>query len=147
MENLLKNRPDLTREKLERTRDLMNLRAESSLVENYERRIAALSLPDANDRHVLAAAIEAGASVLVTFNLSDFPKQTLAVYSIESQHPDVFLCGLFDQNREAFDAALGRMMAALKNPPRTREQHLDVLRSQGLAKIAERLAAIEREIS
>jgi hypothetical protein len=44
-----------------------------SLVSGYEARIPQLSLPDTDDRHVLAAAIEAGATVIVTFNLSDFP--------------------------------------------------------------------------
>ena len=138
--NLLKNRPDLTREKLDRTRRLMNLRAENSLVAGYEYRMEALSLPDANDRHVLAAAIEARASLIVTFNLSDFPKQSLAVYGIEAQHPDVFLSRLFDQHEEDFRAALRRMIASLKNPPRTLAQHLDVLRGQGLARTAERIA-------
>ena len=40
-----------------------------SLVTCYERRTADLTMPDENDRHVLAAAIESGAAVIVTFNL------------------------------------------------------------------------------
>lgn len=140
IESLLKNRPDLTWAKLGRTRHLMNLRAENSLVEGYEYRIAALALPDANDRHVLAAAIEAGAPLIVTFNLSDFPKQILINYGIEAQHPDVFLSNLLDQNEEAFLGTLQKMITALKNPPRTLAQQLDVLRGQGLTKTATRIA-------
>ncbi len=139
--NLLKNRPELMREKLERARSLMNSHAERSLVEDYEHRIAALTLPDANDRHVLAAAIEAGASVIVTFNLSDFPRRVLSAYGIEAQHPDVFLSALFEENSAAFLEAVREMIAELKNPPRTWEQHLDVLRRQGLTKTVESLAA------
>jgi len=41
---------------------------------------------------VLAAAIRAGAGVIVTTNLSDFPKETLAKYGIDAQHPDEFGC-------------------------------------------------------
>lgn len=52
---------------------------------------ARLSLPDANDRHVLATAIAGGAGEIVTFNLSDFPGRTLARERIVPRHPDGFL--------------------------------------------------------
>ena len=71
--SLLANRPDLTREKLERTRQLMDKAAPDALVTGYEHLIPGLRLPDPNDRHVLAAAIRCGASVIVTRNLGDFP--------------------------------------------------------------------------
>lgn len=54
---LLQKRPDLTREKLARTRALMDLHAIDALVTGYEDLIPGLQLPDPNDRHVLAAAI------------------------------------------------------------------------------------------
>ena len=41
----------------------------------YEHRIDGLVLPDPADRHVLAAAIEAGAGVILRFNLKDFPTE------------------------------------------------------------------------
>jgi hypothetical protein len=44
--NLLINRPDLTRQKLERTRDLMNEALADCLVSGYEPLIAGLDLPD-----------------------------------------------------------------------------------------------------
>lgn len=61
MRNLLKNRPDLTREKLERTRQLMDKAAPDALVRGYEHLVSGLVLPDEDDRHVLAAAIRSGA--------------------------------------------------------------------------------------
>ena len=70
---LLRNRPDLTRTKLERTRMLMDQHATDALVTDYQHLIPGLQLPDPNDRHVLAAAIRAGADVIVTINLRDFP--------------------------------------------------------------------------
>ena len=53
--NLLMDRPDLTRAKLERTRQLMDKAAPDALVRGYEHLIAGLALPDPNDRHVLVA--------------------------------------------------------------------------------------------
>ena len=50
-----------------------------------------LYLPDRNDRHVLAAAITANAGTIVTMNLRDFPKRSLAEFTIRAVHPDEFL--------------------------------------------------------
>lgn len=51
MTRLLRNRSDLTREKLERTRMLMDKHAEDALVTGYEDLIEGLRLPDPDDRH------------------------------------------------------------------------------------------------
>lgn len=87
---LLEKRPDLSREKLERTRELMDKHAIDALVTGYEDMIPSLQLPDPNDRHVLAAAIRARADVIVTVNLRDFPSKALAPLAVEAQHPDEF---------------------------------------------------------
>jgi hypothetical protein len=89
--NVLEDRPDLTREQLERTRRLMDAHTRDSIVTDYEDLIPALSLPDSDDRHVLAAAIRSGADVIVTFNLADFPPGILDKWGIEAQHPDEFI--------------------------------------------------------
>jgi len=49
-----------------------------ALVEGYESHIDSLQLPDEKDRHVLAAAIQVNASIIVTNNLRDFPASYLA---------------------------------------------------------------------
>lgn len=92
MRSVLADRPDLSRAQLERTRTLMDQVDPQSLVTGYEARIPSLHLPDADDRHVLAAALEAQATVIVTFNLSDFPAETLAPLGVQALHPDRFLC-------------------------------------------------------
>ena len=71
-EHLKENRADLEPKRLERTRMLMNSAVRDVLVEGFEPRIALLTLPDPDDRHVLAAAIQAKASIIVTSNTGDF---------------------------------------------------------------------------
>jgi predicted nucleic acid-binding protein len=87
---LVEKRPDL-KARLERTRELMNGAVRDSRVTGYRRLIDGLTLPDPKDRHVLAAAIRAGAQVIVTYNLKDFPEAALAEYGIEAEHPDTFV--------------------------------------------------------
>lgn len=67
--SLLQNRPDLTSEQLDRTSALMDVAIPDALVTGHESLIPGLTLPDLDDRHVLAAAIRCGASVIVTFGV------------------------------------------------------------------------------
>lgn len=82
--NVLKNRTDISPEQLERTRTLMNANVRDCLVSDYEKLESGLSLPDEDDRHVLAAAIQCGAQAIVTFNLKDFPSDELEKYGVEA---------------------------------------------------------------
>jgi hypothetical protein len=119
IQSLLEDRPDLTRSQLNRTRDLMNSNVRDCLVTDYEDLIGAITLPDADDRHVLAAAIRARADLIVTFNLDDFPIRILQGYSIIAQHPDDFVSHLLDLAPAVVYRAVKRQRVTLKNPPRT----------------------------
>lgn len=130
--NLLIKRPDLTWAQVNRTSELMDCAIPDGLVEGYEALIAGLALPDSDDRHVLAAAIRCGASVIVTFNERDFPQEMLAPYGIESQHPDEFVGNLLDLDAAAVVAAAQHQRAQLKNPPMDGDRYLDILFRQGL---------------
>lgn len=55
--NVLGNRPDITPESLARCRQLMDEHVPGCLVTGYEALISTLTLPDPDDRHVLAAAV------------------------------------------------------------------------------------------
>ncbi len=55
--NVLKNRQDLAREQLKRTKGLMNSKVRDRLVADYEWLISSLQLPDLDDQHVLADGI------------------------------------------------------------------------------------------
>jgi len=98
------------------------------------------SLPDPDDVHVLAAAVGSGASVIVTWNLRDFPPEILAGYGVVARTPDDVLRFLFDQDQDVFLAAAATMRARLKNPAMTAQEWLAGLRSARLTQLADRLA-------
>lgn len=70
--NLRAQRPDITDDKLNRTRDLMNMAIPDCLIENYEVLIDKIHLPDPDDRHVVAAAVFGHADAIVTFKSERF---------------------------------------------------------------------------
>jgi hypothetical protein len=146
MRSVLGNRPDLTREQLERTRSLMNAHVHDAVVEGYESLIPGLTLPDPDDRHVLAAAIRAGAGVIVTFNLTDFPPEALAPHGVRAEHPDQFVCRLLDDTPELVCAAAKAQRASLKKPPKTVAEYLGTLELLGLPQTVARLHEFEADL-
>ena len=134
--SVLADRPDLTADVLQRTRTVMDRHFPDAVVTGYLAHAAGLDLPDADDIHVLAAAIEGGADVIVTRNLRDFPADRLAPHDLTAQHPDVFIADLFDADPEAVLAAVRGHRAALKNPPRTANEHVVALEGLGLVRTA-----------
>ena len=102
--------------------------------------VAGLSLPDPDDRHVLAVAIRCGASVIVTLNERDFPQDRLAPFGVEAQHPDEFVDNLLDLDPAAVVSSAQRQRAQLKNPPIDAERYLDILRRQGLVQTTKLLS-------
>lgn len=136
--NLLKRRPELQGH-LPRTIELMNNAVPDCLVENYEGLIPGLSLPDPDDRHVLAAAIKSGAQLIITFNLRDFPQTALEPYGIEAVHPDNFLVQQFDLHEAKLLQAAKKHRASLTKPPQSVEAYLETLASNGLVVTVDRL--------
>ena len=144
--NVLKDRSDVTAAQMERARRLMDQIDPKSLVNGYQEITPTLTLPDADDRHVLAAAIQTGAAVIVTFNLSDFPRRALAEYGIRPLSPDAFLEALLDQQQARFLLGMQKHRQSLKTPPKTVDEYLTTLRNQGLNRLAGRLDAHRAEI-
>lgn len=139
IDNLLIKRPDLTREQLERTRELMNNISDDCLVEGYEPLISTLTLPDADDRHVLAAAIVGRCDAIVTNNIKDFPEEVCAPFGIEVIQPDPFLCGQLELQPDAFCQCVRSILGRLKNPPQTLPEYVETLKAQGLEALVELL--------
>jgi hypothetical protein len=137
--SVLRDRPDITRVQLERTRNLMDLHADDAVVTGYEGLVEDLILPDPDDRHVLAAAIAGGAGVIVTRNLKDFPADTLDAHDIEAQHPDAFVRRLIDAAPASVVEAIRDQQAALRNPPVSSEELFTILDRLGMAATTQKL--------
>jgi hypothetical protein len=129
---LRRDKPDITVEQATRLNVLMERAVPDCLVTGYEPLIAGLSLPDADDRHVLAAAIRCHAAVIVTTNTRDFPSASLVPFGVTPQHPDEFITHLLDLDAGAVCNALRMVRARLRKPPRSVEELLDLLQRQGL---------------
>ena len=130
--SIRRRRPDLDKQRLARTQKLMCEAVPNCLVTGYESLIDGLTLPDPDDRHVLAAALRCSAQVIVTSNLSDFPASALERFNIEAQSPDQFVLDLVDLAPGRVASVVQEQSAALRNPERTVEDLLDSLSDNGL---------------
>jgi hypothetical protein len=122
----LRDRPDVPVARLHQLRDAMDRHAGDCLVTGYEPLIEGLSLPDPDDRHVLAAAIAGCADVIVTSNFKYFPDVTLEGYGIKAQHPDEFVRHLIDLAPVLVIDAVCDQQASLVNPPMSMSELLAV---------------------
>lgn len=117
MRSLLARRPELEAAAVRRTCALMAQAVPDSVVQGWQHIEPGLTgLPDADDRHVLAAAICGHADAIVTFNLADFPAAALAPFGVEALHPDDFLLNQLDLSPIAALKAIKAMRARWRNP-------------------------------
>lgn len=100
-----------------------------------------LDLPDPADRHVVEAALAAGARRIVTANLRDFPRGAMAAAGLCAIHPDEFLRDLFVQSPDAILAAVAASEARARGAggAMTRKELMRRARLPRLAKAIERL--------
>src|SRR5690606_39002666 len=103
-----------------------------ALVDNYEPLVESLSLPDENDRHVLAAAIKTNANIIVTNNVKDFPAEYLARFGLSVKTADDFITDTIDLNNDVALKAFRIMVMNRTNPDLDEFEVLDRLRKNGL---------------
>lgn len=109
---------------------------DQAMVTGYEPLIERLTLPDPDDRHVLAAAIHGGASAIITVNLRDFPASALAAHAIAARLPDDFIHELIERDPYEAVAALRDDRLSLNRPPKTADDYIADLARLGLGKTA-----------
>jgi predicted nucleic acid-binding protein len=137
--SILARRPDLDANRLARTRALLNQAVPDCLVVGYEPLIGGVTLPDPDDRHVLAAAIKAGAEAIVTFNLKDFPGHMLAAHDVEAIAPDEFVLDVIDLAPAVVVTCVREQAAALTSPRRMAGELLDILLQAGMPRTVAKL--------
>lgn len=96
-----------------RLRRTMEQAFPEAMVVEYEGLVPAMT-NDEKDRHVAAAAVKAGAQVIVTSNLRDFKKLP---DGIEAQSPDDFLGHLFDLQPSQMTELLIEQARERRRPP------------------------------
>lgn len=110
-----------------RTRQQMDVFFPDALIRGFEALIPKLALPDPTDLHVLAVAIQAGAAVIVTYNLRHFPVAELVKSGIEAWHPDEFVEFLLKAEFDATLEAIRELRARLQRPAKTQTEYIDML--------------------
>lgn len=112
--------PDMKESRAARHRAaVMNEAFDDACVEGWEELLSAINLPDENDRHVVAAAIQGRADLIVTANLKDFPTDVLGRFNLEVQHPDEFFVNQLDLGPAEVMRSLQVQAAATRNPALT----------------------------
>lgn len=71
--------------------------------------LSRIVLPDDNDVHVLAAASDAGADLLVTLNLRDFPRGEVRAEGLDVMSPDPFVMDLWLAHPDAVTEVVHRV--------------------------------------
>ncbi len=131
----LVNSGKMTDERATRLRSVMEEAFPEAMVTGHEPLIAAMKNHE-KDRHVVTAAVKAGAQVIVTSNLKHFRELP---EGIEAQSPDDFLCNIFDLDPDGMVELVREQAAALKKPKRSYEELLD-----GLSKVVPEFVAALR---
>jgi predicted nucleic acid-binding protein len=113
----------VTAEQAARLRAAMTGAFPEALVTGYDALIPSMK-NDPKDRHVAAAALKAGAQIIVTLNIKDFSKLP---DGIEALGPDEFLRTLFDRDPIGMVSIVRQQAAELRRPPRSFEDVVGAL--------------------
>ena len=87
--------------------------------------------------HVAATAVAAGAGLIVTFNLGDFPSEAIRPLGVEAVHPDAFVLDMIEADPEGVLGAMRRHRALLRRPPVSASDYVDYLDRAGLEATAQ----------
>ncbi len=134
-DNLNENR-GIDSRKLLRLTDLMTAAVPDCIVTEYEDLGPSVTLPDPDDLHVLAAAVQAGAQQIVTANLRDFPKAVLAPFEVEAISPDQFVLNQVESRAGAVAQVVTEAAGDCHAPPLAVADLLSIYSKSGLVRSA-----------
>lgn len=130
-------RKGISEEEASKRVEKANLAFPDALVKNYSGLIEGLTLPDAKDCHVLAAAIKTNANIIVTNNIKDFPEKYLASFGLAAKTADDFLTNIIDLNPELAVKAFRELVLNRRKPNLDEFEILDIFRKRGLKSTAD----------
>jgi PIN domain len=136
MRSLAARTPTIPMDRLQITRRLMNDALPTATVSDYAGHIPSVTLPDPEDRHVVAAAIAAGAALILTWNLRDFPMKELKKFNLHRETPDAFLTGLYHGIPELTIASLANARCNLSRSRVSAGDFVEILNRCKLTRLA-----------
>jgi hypothetical protein len=110
-----------------------------AMVTGWEELEPGIRLPDADDRHVVAAAVRGGADAIVTANLADFPATALSPLGLEAVHPDNFLLDQLDLSPPTILQVIHEQAAHTMKPQLTPRDLATLLGRAGVPGFADEL--------
>lgn len=132
--------PGIDHDLVERRLRMMNEAFEDALVTGWEPLAAGLTVPDPDDRHVVAAAVCGGAQTIVTTNLKDFPEDVLAPLDLVGIHPDDFLLDQLDLAPPTVLDVIREQAACMTRPPLSVRDVVARLARAGVPSFADEVA-------
>ena len=142
-DHLRRNRPDFTDESADALIAAMTKTfpyAEHNPQPEHFARLAHVSLPDENDRHVIAAALAAEADVICTENTRDFPRAVATGLGFDVMRPDELICRLIEEHPAAMRYVHETSVANL--PGATTESTLAALHRAKAPRAADAMARL-----
>jgi hypothetical protein len=133
--NLAAASPGVSVARLRRVCDLMNRAVPDACIDGEWPKDVPV-LPDPGDRHVVAAAMLAGASRIATWNLRDFPEGALAPFGLRAETPDALMIVVLRQAPDAVVASVGRALRNLRVSVPSAGVFLDSIERQGMVRFA-----------
>lgn len=128
--------PDMDPSRAEARLHAMDEAFSDASVTGWEAMADGLTMPDPEDRHVVAAAIRGRAELIVTANIGDFPSDILEPLGLHALSPDDFLLDQLDLAPGITKRALEEQAAATRRPPLTVSDVLDALDRAGVPQFA-----------
>jgi hypothetical protein len=116
----------------------MNAALPSASVDGYKEQVPKVTLPDPDDRHVVAAGIATSDSIILTWNLRDFPTRELKKFGLRRETPDAFVSSLYDKVPDLVIDSLANARRNLTKPGLSASDFIKILKGQKLIDLAKR---------
>jgi predicted nucleic acid-binding protein len=134
------------RDEMERAFPAANVPATPALVSTIQ--VACRTAAQKKDAHVVATAVGAKATVIVTHNIKDFSPDVLGRYGLAKSRPDAFCVGLLAKHEAQVLIGIRMHRTNLRRTPMSPTQYIDHLAEDrlGMPRFARSLAALGRAI-